>query len=66
MGVMLWTDEDEHTERAADHLAKHGRRRAGLIECPVCWDYLEDHFTARRRHAATCAALRAETPEAGR
>jgi hypothetical protein len=59
--------DDPTTLRAYDRLDASSRR-AGLVRCPACDDYMADDYAPKRDHAATCAALRAlaETPEAGR
>jgi len=60
-------DASERTDAAYDRLDASSRR-AGLVRCPACDEYLADDYAPKRDHAATCAALRslAETPEAGR
>jgi hypothetical protein len=51
---------EEVTDAAYDALTV-APTRAGLVRCPA---YVEDAYAPKRDHAATCAALRAETPEA--
>ena len=54
---------EEITDAAYDRLDASSRR-AGLVRCPACDEYLADDYEPKLHHAATCAALRAETPEA--
>jgi hypothetical protein len=53
-------DAPERTDAAFDRLDASSRR-AGLVRCPACDDYLADAHATKRALDATCSALRAET-----